>query len=107
MVESIMWSVSTGYLRLVDRYGEWLVSAQIAATGDRLILLHDGGNSGGSGSGSMSGKSEEGIKSFFAEVSELYSKYRMNPFAPSPGEPIDSGPFEVKVRILAKKHLQK
>lgn len=103
-----MWSVATGYLRVVDRYGEWLVSAQIAPTGDRLILLHDGGSSsGGSGGGSLSGKNEEGIKSFFAEVNELYSKYRMNPFAPSPGEPIDSGPFEVKVRILAKRHLHK
>lgn len=107
MVESVMWSVATGYLRVVDRYGEWLVSAQLAPTGDRLMLLHDGGSGGGSGGGTASGKNEEGIKAFFAEVSELYAKYRMNPFAPPPGQPIDSGPFEVKVRILAKKHLQK
>lgn len=96
-----MWGVSTGYLRVVDRYGEWLVSAQLAPTGDRLMLLHDGGGGG------LSGKNEEGIKAFFAETSELYSKYRMNPFTPAPGRPIDSGPFEVKVRILAKKYLQK
>jgi len=82
------------YLKTVDKYGEWTVAAQLAATGDRFMLLHDGR------------PSEDHVRQFFADCHDLYTRLTLNPFYQA-GACLNSGPFEVKVRLLAKKHLDK
>lgn len=93
MVDSIIWTNSASYLKVVDRYGDWLVSAYLAATGDRFMLLHDVRN-------------EDAIRQFFLEAHELYTKFTLNPFYPSQSK-IESGPFQVKIRLAAKRFLDK
>jgi hypothetical protein len=93
MVDAVMWNSNNAYLKVVDRYGDWLVSAYLAATGARFLLLHDV-------------RAEEPIRSFFAEAHELYTKYTLNPFY-EPDAPISSGSFEVKIRLYAKRLLEK
>lgn len=93
MVDSVIWSNNSYYLKVVDRYGDWLVSAYLASTGDRFMLLHDVRN-------------EEAIRQFFLEAHDLYTKYTLNPFYQQRSA-IDSGPFEVKIRLAARKHLDK
>ncbi|XP_077214034.1 transport protein particle 20 kDa subunit-like [Tasmannia lanceolata] len=56
-----------------------------------LMLLHDSRN-------------EDGIKSFFQEVHELYIKILLNPVY-VPGSRITSSYFDTKVRGLARKYL--
>ena len=51
------------YLRLVDKFNEQNVSAFLTAGGAKLMLLHDG-------------RADDAIRSFFAEVHELYVKAR-------------------------------
>uniref|UniRef100_A0A0E0CNE4 Trafficking protein particle complex subunit n=1 Tax=Oryza meridionalis TaxID=40149 RepID=A0A0E0CNE4_9ORYZ len=57
----------------------------------RFMLLHDS-------------RSEDGIKSFFQEVHELYIKIFLNPLY-LPGSRITSSHFDTKVRALARKYL--
>ncbi|KAF7002455.1 hypothetical protein QYE76_044942 [Lolium multiflorum] len=56
-----------------------------------FMLLHDS-------------RSEDGIKSFFQEVHELYIKIFLNPLY-LPGSRIASSHFDTKVRALARKYL--
>ncbi|URE48769.1 Sedlin, N-terminal conserved region [Musa troglodytarum] len=56
-----------------------------------FMLLHDSRN-------------EDGIKSFFQEVQELYIKILLNPLY-LPGSRITSSHFDTKVRALARKYL--
>lgn len=93
MVDAQMWTNSAVYLKVVDRYADWFVSAFIAATGDRFLLLHDIRN-------------EDAVRQFFNDAHELFIKYTLNPFYEI-GALIDSGPFQVKIRLLAKKFLEK
>ncbi|CAN0125198.1 unnamed protein product, partial [Ectocarpus fasciculatus] len=48
-------------LRLVDKFNEQNVSAFLTAGGAKLMLLHDG-------------RTDDAIRTFFAEVHELYVK---------------------------------
>lgn len=93
MVESVMWSSHATFLKIVDRYGDWMVSAYLSASGERFLLLHDT-------------KNEDGIKQFFTEFHELFTKYTLNPFYEH-STPITSGSFQVKARLLGKKYLEK
>ncbi|VAI58451.1 unnamed protein product [Triticum turgidum subsp. durum] len=61
------------------------------ATSTIFMLLHDS-------------RSEDGIKSFFQEVHELYIKIFLNPLY-LPGSRITSSHFNTKVRSLARKYL--
>uniref|UniRef100_A0A0D9YUW6 Trafficking protein particle complex subunit n=3 Tax=Oryza TaxID=4527 RepID=A0A0D9YUW6_9ORYZ len=61
------------------------------ATNTIFMLLHDS-------------RSEDGIKSFFQEVHELYIKIFLNPLY-LPGSRITSSHFDTKVRALARKYL--
>lgn len=80
------------YLKVIDKYNEWLISAYITATGDRLLILHDV-------------KNDEPIRVFFLEVYELYLKFLLNPFYER-GQAIDSAAFDGKVRGIARKYLK-
>ncbi|KAJ6934326.1 trafficking protein particle complex subunit 2 isoform X2 [Populus alba x Populus x berolinensis] len=75
IVQDLAWTTSAMYLKAIDRF----------------MLLHDSRN-------------DDGIKSFFQEVHELYIKILLNPLY-LPGSRITSSHFDTKVRALARKYL--
>jgi hypothetical protein len=79
------------FLKSVDRFNDLVVSVYVTAGHARFMLLHDS-------------RSEDGIKSFFQEVHELYIKIFLNPLY-LPGSRITSSHFDTKVRALARRYL--
>lgn len=79
------------YLKSVDRFNQWMVSAFVTASQIRFIVVHDI-------------KNDEGIKSFFNEMYETYIKYTLNSFYKI-NKFIKSTTFEKKAQAYGKKHL--
>ncbi|GJJ07365.1 hypothetical protein Clacol_001567 [Clathrus columnatus] len=60
-IEEVMRMNNAMYLKAVDKFNEWTVSAFVTPGNMKFILLHEA-------------KNEEGIRAFFMEVWELYVK---------------------------------
>ncbi|KAL7064672.1 hypothetical protein AAHC03_04615 [Spirometra sp. Aus1] len=90
MVDENMWNTPSTYLKVVDRFNDWLVSAFVTPAGLRFLLLHEEAN-------------EERIRIFFQEVYEAYVRLSMNPFFVH-GAKISSAFFQKKVQQLARKY---
>lgn len=88
---SNMWSNSSTFLRVVDKFNYTSVSAYATQGGKVFLLLH-------------SGKSEDAVRAFFLEAHELYVKHLLNPFAEPEGQ-ITSPHFAAQVRTIAKRIL--
>lgn len=87
----LTWNSKDMYLKVVDHFHEWSISAYATASRTRFMLLHDVRN-------------EDGIRNFFTEVHELYTKVLLNPFY-TPGAPIESDNFRTKIKACARKYL--
>ncbi|GAB2222355.1 hypothetical protein Droror1_Dr00013571 [Drosera rotundifolia] len=92
IVQDLAWTTSAMFLKSIDRFNDLVVSVYVSAViHTRLMLLHDSRN-------------DDGIKSFFQDVHELYIKILLNPLY-LPGSRITSSHFDTKVRALARKYL--
>ncbi|KAI6047377.1 Sedlin [Pisolithus marmoratus] len=90
-IEDVMRRENAMYLKSVDRFNEWTISAFITPGNVKFILLHEA-------------KNDEGIRAFFHDVWELYVKTMLNPFHTA-HTVIRSAAFDARVRASAKKNL--
>ncbi|KAI9295395.1 Sedlin [Neoconidiobolus thromboides FSU 785] len=91
IVEDVMWLNKDLYLKTVDKFNDWLISAYVTPSYVKFMLMHGVQN-------------EDSIRSFFIEVHELYLKVLLNPFY-DVNNKINSKEFDLKVRAVAKRYL--
>ena len=90
MVEDSVWGTQSMFFKSVDKFNDYLISAFVTAGGIKFMLLHDVRN-------------EDGIRSFFHDVHELYVKVLMNPFY-QPNSPVTSPLFDSRVKTLGRRY---
>jgi hypothetical protein len=95
MLERVQWSINQPYLQVIDRYGEWHVSAYIAPCGERFLLLHK-----------IKGGLDDGqVKQFFTECSEIYYRHSINPFFMR-NRPIESSSFSNRIYTISRRYFK-
>jgi trafficking protein particle complex subunit 2 len=93
MVDMLFPHSSTSYLKAVDAYGRWFVSAYVTPSNVRFLLFHDQ-------------KGEDSIKSFFLDCFDSYTKAISNPFYEPWKKLSGVKNLEDSIRKAYKKHLQ-
>lgn len=91
IVEDVQWSTPALYLKAIDNFYSYMISAYVTAGNIKMLLLHEQRN-------------EEPIRQFFTDLYDLYVKTLLSPFY-FVNQPITSQVFDAKARTLAKKYL--
>jgi hypothetical protein len=91
IVEDVQWKSNALYLKAVDDFYGYHISAFVTPGNIKFLLLHET-------------KNEESIRQFFNDVNDLYVKTLLNPFY-KVNDSITSPVFDLKVKQLAKKYL--
>ncbi|XP_055373511.1 probable trafficking protein particle complex subunit 2 [Condylostylus longicornis] len=91
LVDEHKWKTNSTYLKSIDKFNQWFVSAFVTASRIRFLIVHDTRN-------------DEGIKNFFNEIYETYIKHSMNSFYKI-NTAIKSQMFEKKAQLYGKKFL--
>ena len=91
LVDEHKWKTNQMYLKSIDKFNQWFVSAFVTASQIRFVMVHDNRN-------------DEGIKNFFNEIYEMYIKHSMNPFY-TKDSAIKSPMFEKKAQMFGRKYL--
>ena len=90
MVDDSVWGTQSMLFKAVDKFNDYIISSFVTAGHVKLMLLHDVRN-------------EDGIRSFFHDVHELYVKGLMNPFY-QPNSPVTSPLFDSRVKTLGRRY---
>uniref|UniRef100_A0A0N5BJM5 Trafficking protein particle complex subunit 2 n=1 Tax=Strongyloides papillosus TaxID=174720 RepID=A0A0N5BJM5_STREA len=91
VVDELIKTSPNMYLKCIDKFNEWNISAFVTASRIRFLILH-------------THKNDDGIKQFFQEMYETYIKYLMNPFYDI-NTAITSSAFETKAASFGRKYL--
>ncbi|GAB0094837.1 Probable trafficking protein particle complex subunit 2 [Sergentomyia squamirostris] len=91
LVDEHKWKTNNMYIKSIDKFNQWFVSAFVTASQIRFLMVHDSRN-------------DEGIKTFFIEMYETYIKHSMNPFY-AKNTAIRSATFEKKAQLFGRKYL--
>ncbi|PWN30357.1 Sedlin [Jaminaea rosea] len=93
VVEDKQFANGAMYMKSMDRINEWTTSAFLVPGNIKFLILHEH-------------KHDDGIRNFFLDVWELWTKWIQNPFndvnAPIPSQ---GNSFDAKVKASARKHL--
>ncbi|EGD81030.1 hypothetical protein PTSG_10973 [Salpingoeca rosetta] len=88
-VDQQLWKSKDMYLKVVDRFNEWMVSAYVTPSKTRFLLVHDM-------------KADDVIKGFFQDVHELYTKALANPLLRADAR-ITSPRFHSRMDVLLRR----
>lgn len=91
VVEEVQWASGVMYMKSIDKFNNHVISTFLTAGNVKFMLLHDVRN-------------DDGIKQFFGDVYDLYTKTLMSPFY-DVDQPIRSAVFDGRVKALARKYL--
>lgn len=93
-------NLSNCFLGKVDHFYGLVITAYITYSGMKFVMLH------GNSTSTNAQVNDNTVKLFYQEVHELYIKTLMNPFY-KVNDPIASPAFDSRVRVLARKYLNK
>ncbi|ANQ09959.1 Uncharacterized protein PCOAH_00042640 [Plasmodium coatneyi] len=108
-LDVLVWKSTSLFLKTVDSFNSYSVSAYCTTGHIKFLLLHKNKNEISSGGSSTGGPaiyvpSDENIRSFFEVVHENYIKVLLNPLY-EPNGIITSSLFDQNVRLAAKRFL--
>ncbi|EUD67634.1 hypothetical protein C922_01819 [Plasmodium inui San Antonio 1] len=108
-VDVVVWKSTNLFLKTVDSFNSYSVSAYCTTGHIKFLLLHKNKNEMISGGGTTVGPtiyvpSDENIRSFFEIVHENYIKVLLNPLY-EPNGMITSSLFDQNVHLAAKRFL--
>ncbi|CRK97200.1 CLUMA_CG010597, isoform A [Clunio marinus] len=90
LIDEHKWRSNTTYLKNIDKFNQFYVSAFVTASQICFVMVHDTQN--------------DGIKNFFNEIYEIFIKTTLNRFYVI-NSSITSPQFQKKVELAGKKYL--
>jgi len=90
LLEARARATSQCFLKSVDRFNEWHISAYLTPGGAKFIMVHDQIN-------------EDAVRNFFQDVNDIWLRLRLNPFYNPDGE-IKNKSFLLRVRAIGQRY---